>query len=275
MKWRIQHRTHYTYSAPARDSFNDVRLKPPADEQQAVESFFLAATPAALFREYHDFNANCVHHFEIAAPHSSLLIESRAVVATHPPAPLPADASLAPLTALAEAVKTIKCFDYLGPSRFVDIELDTWRRAVDASAGASDAWQAALAIMRFAHGCLVYTPEATHVHSPAREALASGRGVCQDYAHVMLGLCRALKMPARYVSGYLRSEKASATHAWVEVFLPVLGWRPLDPTHDRQIDGAYVKIATGRDYADVPPVTGYYKGSRQRKMEVEVRIEAV
>ena len=81
-------------------------------------------------------------------------------------------------------------------------------------------------------------------------------------------------MPARYVSGYLATEKASATHAWVEVLLPVAGWRPLDPTHNRQIDGTYVKIAIGRDYSDVPPVTGYYKGSLQRKMEVEVKIEA-
>ncbi len=275
MKWQIQHRTRYTYSTPARDSFNDVRLKPAANEHQALESFSLATTPAAPIREYHDYSANCVHHFEIAAPHSSLLIESRAVVATLPANPLPADATPAPLTALAETVNTTNCFDYLGSSRFVEVEPDIWRLAVDATAGVTDAWQAALAIMRFAHGYLVYKPESTHVHTPVREVLTSRRGVCQDFAHVMLGLCRAVKMPARYVSGYLATEKASATHAWVEVLLPVAGWRPLDPTHNRQIDGTYVKIATGRDYSDVPPVTGYYKGSLQRKMEVEVKIEAV
>jgi transglutaminase-like putative cysteine protease len=275
MKWHIQHRTRYTYAAPARESFNDVRLKPRADEYQTLESFSLTTAPAVPFREYHDFSSNCVHHFEIAVPHTSLLIESRAVVLTHPPDPLPTDAPSAPLAALADSMRPASCFDYLGSSRFVEVEPDIWRLAVDATAGADDAWQAALAMMNFAHGYLAYTPDSTHVHSPVREVLAARRGVCQDYAHVMLGLCRALKMPARYVSGYLATEKASATHAWIEVFMPVLGWRPLDPTHNRQIDGTYVKLATGRDYSDVPPVAGYYKGSKQRKMEVEVKIEAL
>lgn len=274
MKWHIQHVTQYTYAAPARESFNDLRLKPPTNEYQTLESFTLATTPTAQVREYHDFISNCVHHFEIASPHSKLIIESQSVVATHPPEPLPADAVSGPLATLAESIRTASCFDFLGSSRFVEVEPDIWRLAVDATAGVEDAWQAALAMMHFAHHHLVYTPASTNVHSPVREVLISRRGVCQDYAHVLLGLCRSLKMPARYVSGYLATEKASATHAWIEVFLPLLGWRPLDPTHNRQVDGTYVKIASGRDYSDVPPVTGYYKGSLQRKMEVEVKIVA-
>jgi hypothetical protein len=108
-----------------------------------------------------------------------------------------------------------------------------------------------------------------------RDALAQRRGVCQDFAHVMLGLCRALKMPARYVSGYLAVEKARATHAWVEVWIPTAGWLALDPTHNRQIDETYIKIGAGRDYADVPPVAGYYRGTMERKLEVDVQIEAL
>ena len=103
--------------------------------------------------------------------------------------------------------------------------------------------------------------------------LQERRGVCQDFAHVMIGLCRALKIPALYVSGYLATEIASATHAWVEVFIPGIGWRALDPTHDRQADETYVKIAVGRDYADVPPITGNYKGTTDRSLEVEVKIK--
>jgi transglutaminase-like putative cysteine protease len=274
MKWQIQHRTQYSYAAPARESFNDVRLKPPSDEYQTLESFSLVTNPAAQVREYHDFISNCVHHFEIAAPHQSLLIESQALVTTHPRAPLPDGTSSVPLATLAETIRTASCFDFLGSSRFVEVEPDIWRLAIDATTGVEDAWQAALAMMKFAHNYLVYTPESTHVHSPVREVLGSRRGVCQDYAHVMLGLCRSLKMPARYVSGYLATEMASATHAWIEVFLPTLGWRALDPTHNRQIDGTYIKLASGRDYSDVPPVAGYYKGSLQRKMEVDVKIVA-
>jgi transglutaminase-like putative cysteine protease len=96
--------------------------------------------------------------------------------------------------------------------------------------------------------------------------------VCQDFAHVMIGLCRSAQIPARYVSGYLATESASATHAWTEVFIPTIGWRALDPTHIRQPDESYVKIAVGRDYDDVPPLRGTYRGTLSRRMEVDVRI---
>jgi transglutaminase-like putative cysteine protease len=274
-RWQIQHRTSYAYLAPARESFNEVRLKPPGDERQTVESFVLTTVPAVPLREYRDFYANCVHHFEVPHAHESLLVESRAVVLVHPPPPLSIEAMAAPLATLSAAPKPPDCFDYLGSSRFVDVEPSTWRLAVDATVGMTDAWQAAQALLRFVHGHLAYTPASTHVHTPLRDVLASRRGVCQDFAHVMLGLCRALHIPARYVSGYLAVEKARATHAWVELWIPTVGWLPVDPTHNRQIDETYIKIGVGRDYADVPPVTGYYKGSHERKLEVEVRIEAL
>jgi transglutaminase-like putative cysteine protease len=108
-----------------------------------------------------------------------------------------------------------------------------------------------------------------------RDVIKDRRGVCQDFAHMMIGLCRSVKIPARYISGYLATEAASASHAWVEVFIPGTGWRAFDPTHDRQIDETYVKIGHGRDYADVPPVSGNYRGTLERTMEVEVKITAV
>jgi transglutaminase-like putative cysteine protease len=138
----------------------------------------------------------------------------------------------------------------------------------------TDTWQAALAIMRFIYGHFKYESRSTHVHTHMSDVLRDRRGVCQDFAHVMLGLCRALKIPALYVSGYLATEIASATHAWVEVLIPGVGWRGLDPTHNCQTGETYVKIAVGRDYADVPPVTGNYKGTTDRKMEVSVKIKA-
>jgi transglutaminase-like putative cysteine protease len=272
-RWQIQHRTAYSYSAPARDSFNDVRLEPLSSEGQTVESFVLTTIPSANVRNYRDFYFNRVHHFEIFNPHESLVIESKSVVVAHPPRPLAHEATVAPLTALADFEKSTEYVDYLGASRFVDVEPATWRLAVDATVGITDAWQAALALMRFVRGHLKYTPASTHVHTHVRDVLAQRRGVCQDFAHVMLGLCRSLKMPARYVSGYLAAEKARATHAWVEVWIPTVGWLALDPTHNCQIDETYIKIGAGRDYADVPPVAGYYKGTLERKLEVDVKIE--
>jgi transglutaminase-like putative cysteine protease len=91
----------------------------------------------------------------------------------------------------------------------------------------------------------------------------------------MIGMCRSLKIPALYVSGYLATESASATHAWVEVFVPGHGWRALDPTHNRQTDDTYIKIAVGRDYADVAPVSGHYRGTLDRVMKVDVKISPV
>jgi transglutaminase-like putative cysteine protease len=164
------------------------------------------------------------------------------------------------------------CFDFAQASRFTGASPEMCRMAVDATQGQTDAWQAALAIMRFVHGRMAYEPQSTQVHTHAREALAEGRGVCQDFAHVMISLCRAAHIPARYVSGYLAAPRTSGTHAWTEVFIPSAGWVALDPTHNSQPDETYVKIATGRDYNDVPPLRGVYRGTQERTTEVAVEI---
>jgi transglutaminase-like putative cysteine protease len=263
------------YLSPARDSFNEVRLMPSSNARQTVESFVLTTMPDTPLRLYHDFYGNAVHHFEIPAPHASLVIESRSVVSAHPPPPLSNETTTAPLAELPGLAKSSDCFEYLCGSRFVDVDAGIWRLAIDATDGIADTWQAVQALVRFVRGHLDYKPASTHVHTPLRDALAQRRGVCQDFAHLTLGLCRSLKIPARYVSGYLAVEKARATHAWVEVWIPTIGWLALDPTHNQQIDNTYVKIAAGRDYGDVPPVTGSYRGTHEHKMEIEVQIDAM
>jgi transglutaminase-like putative cysteine protease len=275
MKFDILHRTRYTYAAPARDSFNDVRLEPPSIPEQKVESFLLRVLPAVRLRHYVDFYGNWIHHFEIPEAHNSLLIESRVRVETHWPKAIADDAELCPLDKLGDSLDAERCFDFLRSSRYVEMEADAWRLALDATDGQTDVWQAVLALMRFTHGYLKYLPNSTHVHTHMRDVIVKRSGVCQDYAHFLIGLCRSVKIPARYVSGYLATEIASATHAWTEVFIPGLGWRALDPTHNCQINETYVKIGHGRDYADVPPVTGNYHGTLERTMEVEVKIKAI
>ena len=274
MKWAILHRTRYTYATPVRDSFNDVRLQPMPIPEQSVESFLLKVLPAARLTHSKDFYSNWIHHFEIIEPHSHLLIEANSVVITRPPAPLP-DEKICSFEQMREAPNIERCFDYLLESRFVELSPESWKLALDATADINDAWQATLAIMKFVHGFLKYESASTNVHTHMSEVMRDRRGVCQDFAHFMIGLCRALKIPARYVSGYLATEAASATHAWVEVFVPGRGWRGLDPTHNCQIGETYVKLGNGRDYADVPPVSGNYRGTRERRMEVEVKITPV
>lgn len=271
MKYEILHRTHYTYASPVRESFNEVRLQPMPIPEQAVESFLLKVLPAARLTHFTDFYSNWVNHFEIPEPHSYLHIEARSLVVTQPAAPLPA-VELCSFEQIVEAPNIERCYDYLQGSRFVDLSPEAWRLALDATVGVNDAWLTVLALMKFIYKHLKYEPRSTHVHTHMNEVIKDRRGVCQDFAHLMLGMCRSLKIPARYVSGYLATETASAMHAWVEVFIPGHGWRGLDPTHNCQIDETYIKVAAGRDYADVSPINGNYRGTLERKMEVDVRI---
>jgi transglutaminase-like putative cysteine protease len=274
MKWQIIHRTEYRYAAPVRDSFNEVRLQPFSDQWQAVDYFQLQVLPAARLRHHHDFYSNIVHHFEIPEPHGSLMVESQLRVTTKARPALGETETPFPLARIGEAARETRVFDFLQESRFVDMSPEVWRMAIDATNGITDTWRATLALMRSVHGVLRYESNSTGVHTHAREVVRDKRGVCQDFAHVMLGVCRALKIPALYVSGYLATENASATHAWVEVLIPGIGWRPLDPTHNCQPDERYVKIAVGRDYGDVPPLTGHYRGTTERTMTVKLQVGA-
>jgi transglutaminase-like putative cysteine protease len=273
MKWEIRHRTRYHYASPVRESFNEVRLKPVSNGHQTVDSFLLKVLPTARLRHYEDFHCNTVHHFDISEPHAALLIEANSSVTTHPPKTLASDARPAALDRLAEAARSERCADYLQTSRFVELSPEIWRLAVDATADHEDIWQCALAMMQLVYRGFNYEPNSTGVHTHVSEVLEQRRGVCQDFAHVLIGMCRSVKIPALYVSGYLATETASATHAWVEVFIPGHGWRALDPTHNCQPSETYVKIAVGRDYADVPPISGHYRGTTERKMEVDVQIK--
>ncbi len=275
MRLLILHTTRYRYSTPVKESFNEVRLQPFSNEHQTCESFELAIQPIVPVRRYQDFYLNWVHHFEVAPQHSSLSIESRTRVTTSlvnwlDPAATPALLSRAPSLARME-----RCFDYLQSSEFVESDPAVWRMALDATAGYTDLWQAAQALNRFVYQHLKYLPQSTHAKTHMRDALNARAGVCQDFAHVLIGLCRAIQIPALYVSGYLCTPGAQASHAWVEVFVPDVGWRGLDPTHAGQPDERYVKLAVGRDYADVPPVQGHYKGITERTLEVDVRVEEI
>ena len=126
-----------------------------------------------------------------------------------------------------------------------------------------------------------YVPRSTRVDSPIDEAIESRNGVCQDFAHTMIALVRSLGIPCRYVSGYLHHDKqnhdrsvSDATHAWVEAFLPHLGWVGFDPTNDLLAHERHIRTALGRDYADVPPTTGTYRGRTESELYVAVQVTA-
>lgn len=278
MKLHVSHRTHYVYRSPVRDSFNEARLQPVAAAHQAVYSFRLDIVPGAQPRHHLDFYHNHVHRFDILAPHSELIVEAlSSVVTTALPRPAD-DADTTPLDEMGRCAEMDRCYDFVQSSAYIGLDADATTIARDIIAGETDAWRATLAIMRFIHREFRYQPSVTNVHTKMSEALRLRQGVCQDFAHVMLGLCRSLRIPARYVSGYLYNgptdqlRGAQASHAWIEVFLPDHGWIGLDPTNQQCVGEHHVKAAVGRDYADVSPLRGTYRGTGDRTLKVDVLV---
>lgn len=278
MKLQVFHRTRFSYAAPVTDSFNETRLQPVDDATQRRHSFLLRVLPPTRLTHYPDFYQNCVHLFEVNSAHTELTAEASSVVTTRNAPPLDSAARPGPLAGLDACRELAHCYDFLQASAYVDTSVETWRLALDVVNQETDAWQAAQTVMRFIHREFQYQPNSTHVHTTMQEVLQLRTGVCQDFAHVMLGLCRVLKLPARYVSGYLYNGPAEhligaqASHAWVEVYLPDHGWLGLDPTNNQPVDGHYIKIGAGRDYADVPPLKGTYRGTAERRLSVDVLV---
>ena len=279
MRLEVVHRTRYRYAEAVRDSFNELRVRPLDGAHQDCERFLLRVLPPVRLRHYRDLHGNHVNFFELHEAHGSLEIECRSRVLTRTASPPEGDSF--PLARLGECARMERCHEYLQASRYVDPSPDAWRLALDACHQERDLWGAALAIMRLVYREFAYEPGATTVQTHVNEVLRDRRGVCQDFAHVMLAMCRALGIPALYVSGYLYNgprellRGAQASHAWCEVFVPGLGWRGLDPTNDKPADERYVRVAVGRDYADVAPVQGSYRGTANQELSVEVDVQRV
>lgn len=279
MRLHVTHRTRYTYAEPVKDSFNEVRLHPTSAGGQTCENFHLRVVPPANVSQYIDLYQNIVHVFDVARAHRELMVTATSLVDTRDQPSGPGDADTpAPLAGIHACARLELCHEFLQTSSYIEVTPELWRRAVDVTHEITDAWQASLALMRHIHAVFKYQPDATQVSTRAADVLSLGAGVCQDFAHVMIGLCRALKIPARYVSGYLYNgpadqlKGAQASHAWVEVYVPGFGWCGLDPTNNQRPDGRYVKIGAGRDYSDIAPVRGTYRGTGNRAMTVDVLV---
>jgi transglutaminase-like putative cysteine protease len=268
MRLRIQHTTVFTYDQPISEAYTEMRLAPVDNAGQRRMSFTLSAEPRGEVTRYADRYGNEVHYFDVLQPHQQLKVISTSEVLT-------ADV----FTDEQRELSPLDRFDYLTPSHYAP-EGEEFRELAASCLVAGDPLQTALALMEKIHGALKYTRGATDVKTKADEALRLGCGVCQDYSHVMIAACRAVELPVRYVSGYLHSPRATedgnaASHAWVDVFVPGPGWIALDPTHNRQQQANYVRVGVGRDYNDVPPTRGVYKGKSKEQMEVFVSVQEV
>ena len=271
----IQHETRFEYSEPAAESVTELRMEPVSDEDQSCHSYHLAVSPVTQPSRYQDGFGNRVHHFNVLAPHRGVRILSASAVETHPRHPDPLT-SRAPFPLAPETVP-LECLDFL---QFRGSVRETPRLSplVTALRPAPDTPLGRLVLdaADHVHKNFRYARDVTLASSPVDEILEKGKGVCQDFAHLMIALLRSLGVPARYVSGYIhRPNRESQSHAWCEAWLPDLGWVGVDPTNNRVIDERFVKVAIGRDFTDVPPNKGVCRTRGEESISVRVETRAL
>ncbi len=279
MYFTIHHTTRFRYSAPISESIMEVRFQPRSEGNQFCLDFRLHTSPRAHIMNYRGEFGNRVHHFDIPNSHTHLTITAESLVDTSPPPLTPEKLDAGAWNVLDALTAQDEYWDALMPSQFA-----TPSELLEELAGELDVRRRddPLTVLRDLNSALnrtfEYVPKATQVDSPIDEALRMRKGVCQDFAHIMITLVRGLRIPCRYVSGYLIQQESGhdratsdAMHAWVEAYLPELGWVGLDPTNDSLVDERHVRVAVGRDYADVTPTHGIYRGNANSELSVTIR----
>jgi transglutaminase-like putative cysteine protease len=270
----VEHRFAFGYDAYISESFLELRVQPKTTGEQTVSSFVLAVGPPTRVHRYVDWNDNVTHHFTITRFHDRIEVASRSLVSTHPAA-----------RRLAELTDTFPTVD--PPYGLLDflafggpVQLTPALRAAHRAAAPPRSvplGEHVLGLGRYLASHFEYQKDVTKYDSTTEHFLKLEAGVCQDFAHLMLGLLRLSGIPCRYVSGYLHVERerreASQSHAWIEFWAPSHGWIPFDPTQDRVIDEHYVVVGHGRHYDDVPPNRGIYRGVARETLHAEVHTQ--
>ena len=280
MRYSVRHVTRFAYDAPVGESVMEVRMQPRSDALQRCLQFSFTTVPVARVMTYPDHDGNNIHFFNIPARHARLTLTAEALVECMPPPDLPGSLGPDAWIELDAVARSGEWWEYLAPSTFTRPTRGLEQLARQFAIGRSED---PLALLRRAMALMYehfeYKPQTTRVDSPIDEALEARSGVCQDFAHIFIALARPLGVPMRYVSGYLfRNEHSAdrsgdgATHAWVEAFLPTLGWIGLDPTNNLVASERHIRVAIGRDYADVPPTRGVYKGLSSVRSELAVAV---
>src|ERR1017187_9608485 len=281
MIYSVRHTTTFRYEPAVRESVMEVRLQPRSDGEQRCLSFTLDVDPAANIMQYRDFTGNTVHHFDIAGSHTQVKVTAQSAVEVQlVPAPRAADSGdWADLDAL---IAGNDYWEMLLPSHFAHSNAQLEQLAKELGCERrGNPLELLTEFNEAIYKLFAYVPNSTKVDSPIEEALQARQGVCQDFAHIMIALVRRLCIPCRYVSGYLfdREENGQkdrslegASHAWVEAFVPRLGWTAFDPTNNLIGGDRHIRVAIGRDYADVPPTRGVYKGEAHSKLSVAVTV---
>ncbi|GAB6856516.1 transglutaminase family protein [Microbacterium xylanilyticum] len=273
---RIVHRTGFQYASPATASYNEARMLPRTQDRQLVLQARVETSPATHPSTYNDHWGTPVTAFEVLTPHEELSVVATSVVETRT---IPARGPELGWDQLARAAATsLDVAEMLIQTHATDPDEQIRELAEQARAEHDGIDAAATAICRIVGEAMTYRRGVTGVNSTARDAWPARAGVCQDIAHVTLGMLRAAGIPARYVSGYLHPDAdpkvgetvTGESHAWVEWFSGA--WRGYDPTNLVEIGPSHVFVGVGRDYSDISPLRGVYAGSGASELFVSVDI---
>jgi len=276
----VRHLTRFTYDKPVCESVMELRMQPLSDSRQRCLTFSVTTNPRARVFAYRDFLGNAVHYFDLPGHHARLEITSEAAVEVQPHQPPPASLTHEEWQAIDAAGQSGEWSDWLRPSRFTEESpaLTAFEQHIGC-ARTGDPLTMLRELMATLKREVEYKPKSTQVDSPIEEALERRAGVCQDFAHIMIALVRRQGIPSRYVSGYLVPDAAkvdgqaeNSTHAWMEAHLPSLGWVGFDPTNNTVAADRHIAIGVGRDYQDVPPARGVFKGNAGSELGVAVSI---
>ena len=274
---RIEHTLDFRYSAPVHASVMTLYLCPLQDHDQVLLEFTVESNPGGpVFAFRGPFN-NRGHFLDRPGPHERLLVRACSTVEVAPAKGLPDRLDSSGWADLGGSLRDPELWIMLQASRFARPSPTLERFMGDHGLKAGDdPLTTALELRDALHHTFEYAPGSTAADSPIERILESGRGVCQDYAHVMTAILRTWGIPCRYVSGYLGpvapGSAPGESHAWVECWFPGLGWVGLDPTNNSGGDERHVRVAVGRDYADVPPTRGVYRGWAQSVLTPAVTI---
>jgi transglutaminase-like putative cysteine protease len=279
MRYTVRHITRFAYESPIEESVMEVRMQPRSDGHQRCLHFGLTTNPATRVMLYQDQDGNMVHHFNIPGRHSGLTVTAEAMVECEAVEPMPHRLGPRAWAEVDTLAASGEFWEWLAPSAFARPTplLDKLAGDIRVERG-NDPLVTLRRVMGEMYTRFDYNQKSTSVDSTIDDALEARAGVCQDFAHIFIALARRLSVPARYVSGYLFQDGSAdrsaedATHAWAEVLLPEAGWVGLDPTNNLIAGERHVRVAIGRDYADVPPTRGVFKGTAAVRSELSVGV---
>jgi transglutaminase-like putative cysteine protease len=271
---RIKHVTGFTYAGTAHASYNEARMTPLTVAGQTTLFSQVECNPGATTWRYRDYWGTQVTVFDLQRPHQQLKVTASSLVETSE-RPIPAD--VLGWDELRQPATAEVYLEFLNPTELTAIDEELAATAAEV-AGSASPHDAAVAVAEWVRANVEYQPGTTGVRTSAQEAWSLRAGVCQDIAHLTLGMLRSLGIPARYVSGYLYPKQdgmvgdtvAGQSHAWVEWWSG--DWAGFDPTNGVTAGQRHVIVARGRDYGDVTPLKGVYNGAHSTGLGVTVEI---